>query len=143
MALEEYPIGKSIINLVSAHRLVTTAKISKLGLHAGQDLILLALLEQDGQSQNALVQQLCVNHSAVAKSVARMQKNDILTTQKSTVDKRVTLVFLTSKGRQLALQTQQVWQNVESIAFDHLSETDQADFLRLIAIVERNFEENA
>ena len=143
MALEEYPIGKSIINLVSAHRHVTTSKISKLGLHAGQDLILLALLEQDGQSQNALVQELCVNHSAVAKSVARMKKSDILTTQKSTTDKRVTLVFLTPKGHQLALQAQKVWQNVEHIAFNNLNKTDQTNFLRLLAIVERNFEENS
>ncbi|KJW13271.1 MarR family winged helix-turn-helix transcriptional regulator [Levilactobacillus spicheri] len=142
MALEEYPIGKSIINLVSAHRHVTTTKINQLGLHAGQDLILLALLEQDGQSQNELVQQLCVSHSAVAKSVARMQKSDILTTQKSSVDKRVTLVFLTDKGRQLALQTQAIWENVESIAFKHLTAHERAEFLRLIALVEQNFEEN-
>ncbi|GEO68297.1 MarR family winged helix-turn-helix transcriptional regulator [Levilactobacillus acidifarinae] len=143
MALEEYPIGKAIINLVTAHRQVTTAKIAQLGLHAGQDLILLTLLEQDGQSQNALVQQLRLNHSAVAKSVARMQKNDLVRTRKSTADKRVTLVFLTAKGRDLAHQAQQIWANVEAIAFTGLDAADRQAFSRIMTTVQQNFETHA
>lgn len=98
MALEKYTTSNAIINLVSAHRLVTTSKTAKPGLHAGQDMIILALLEKDGQSQNSLVQQLAVTHSAVAKSVARMQRKGILSTKKSTKDKRITLVYLTDEG---------------------------------------------
>ncbi|ALO04974.1 MarR family transcriptional regulator [Lactiplantibacillus paraplantarum] len=143
MALEEYPIGKAIISLVSAHRHVTTSKIAGIGLHAGQDLILLSLLEQDGQSQNALVKQLCVNHSAVAKSVSRMQKKGIVSTQKSEIDRRITLVFLTDSGRQLAQQAQAIWENVEQLAFKNLNAADRANFLRLIATVQQNFETNS
>lgn len=143
MALEKYTTGNAIIDLVSAHRHITTSRIAKLGLHAGQDMILLALLEIDGQSQNDLVQQLAVTHSAVAKSVARMQKNDIVSTKKSTTDKRITLVFLTDKGHTLALKVQKIWENVENIAFLNLNPKDKAEFLRLSATIQQNFEENA
>lgn len=139
MALEKYPIGRSIIDLVAAHRTVTTTKISQIGLHAGQDLILLTLLETDGQSQNALVQELCANHSAIAKSVSRMQKSGIVRTEKSATDKRVTLVYLTPKGRKLAMQTRDIWNNVEDLAVKGLSTADQQAFLRMMQIVNRNF----
>jgi len=139
VALEKYPIGRSIIDLVSAHRAVTTTKISKIGLHAGQDLILLTLLEQDGQSQNSLVQELCANHSAIAKSVARMQKSQIVRTEKSVTDKRVTLVYLTPKGRELALQVQGIWHDVENLALQNLSPADQEAFVRIMTTVEQNF----
>lgn len=143
MSLKKYTIGNAIIDLVSAHRLITTSKISKLGLHAGQDMVLLSLLEKDGQSQNELVQQLVVTHSAIAKSVARMKRKDIVSTQKSTLDKRITLVYLTDKGRTLALEVQKIWENVEDIAFLKLNSSDKADFLRISAAIQNNFEENA
>ena len=139
MALEKYPIGRSIIDLVSAHRAVTTTKISKIGLHAGQDVILLTLLEKDGQSQNSLVQELCANHSAIAKSVARMQKSQIVRTENSAIDKRVTLVYLTSKGHELALQAQKIWYDVEGLALQNLSPVDQGAFVRIVTTVEQNF----
>lgn len=139
MALEKYPLGQAIIGLVAAHRAVTTTKISKIGLHAGQDLILLALLETDGQSQNELVKNLCANHSAIAKSVGRLQKNEIVRTEKSAADRRITRVFLTDKGRDLAQQAQAIWQNVEELAVQGLSADEQQAFQHLMTSVTQNF----
>ncbi|MCH4009408.1 MarR family winged helix-turn-helix transcriptional regulator [Companilactobacillus sp.] len=134
-----FPLGNIIIALVSSHRNLTTQRIRKLGLYPGQDMILMQLLQRDRQSQNELVQSLCVDHSTIAKSVNRLMKNDLVVTVKSEIDKRVTLVSLTSKGKDIAQQAQDVWDDVEKIATGDMSSEEVTSFLKLSEEMVRNF----
>lgn len=135
----DFQIGYSIISLLAAHRSLTTSKIRELGLYPRQDLILLQLLDYGKQSQNELVQGLCVDHSTVAKSVSRLAKNDLVETSKSAEDKRITLVNLTAKGLEVSKNVKKIWDEVESTAAQNMSSEDVATFVKVAKQMEKNF----
>lgn len=134
----DFPIEKAIINLITSYKSRITKRMRPLGLYPGQDTILLELLKKDGISQNKLVVELCVDHSTIAKSINRMIKSGLLTTKKSTKDKRVTLVSLTDHGRDVAHQVQDVWLEAEYDATQGLSEADQQSFIEILERIARN-----
>jgi len=134
----EYPIEKAIINLIASYKNIVTKNLRPLGLYPGQDTILLELLKNDGISQNKLVVTLCVDHSTIAKSVSRMIKNGLISTAKSSKDKRITLVSLTDKGRKMALQVQEIWMDSEKIATQGLSTAEQRLFVEMIDHITKN-----
>ena len=134
----KFPIEKAIINLITSYKNLITTKMRPLGLYPGQDMILLELLKNDGVSQNILVTTLCVDHSTIAKSVSRMIKNDLVKTEKSTKDKRVTLVSLTDHGRDLAQQVEQIWIDSERNATLGLSSEEQRLFVEMIDHITKN-----
>jgi len=136
--ISKFPIEKAIINLITSYKNLITTKMRPLGLYPGQDMILLELLKNDGVSQNILVTTLCVDHSTIAKSVSRMIKNDLVKTEKSTKDKRVTLVSLTDHGRDLAKQVEQIWIDSERNATLGLSSEEQRLFVEMIDHITKN-----
>jgi len=138
----EYPIEKAIINLITSYKSIITKKLRPLGLYPGQDTILLELLKNDGISQNILVVSLCVDHSTIAKSISRMIKNDLVSTKKSTEDKRITLVSLTPKGQRMANQVKDIWLESEAAATQGLSTEEQRLFVEMIDHITTNLNNN-
>lgn len=134
----EFPLEKAIINLITSYKSRITKRMRPLGLYPGQDMILLELLKKDGISQNKLVVELCVDHSTIAKSVNRMIKTDLVKTEKSTKDKRVTLVSLTEHGRQVATHVQDVWLEAEYDATNDLSDEEQRLFIEMLEKITKN-----
>lgn len=134
----QFPIEKAIINLITSYKNQVTKKMRPLGLYPGQDLILLALLKHSQASQNKLVVELCVDHSTIAKSVRRMVSADLVKTEKSTEDKRVTLVSLTEHGRELATQVEEICVTSEQTATTGLSTEEQRLFIEMIEKITKN-----
>lgn len=139
----QFPLGFSIINLVMSHRNLTTERVRQLGLYPGQDVVLLELLDHDGQLQNALVTALGLDHSTVTKSVARLKKNDIVTTEKSQTDRRATIVTLTPKGRRLAQEVAKIWDSVEATVLQDLTPAERDQFLTMTHQITTRFNQTA
>jgi len=136
----QFPIEKAIINLITTYKNQVTKKMRPLGLYPGQDMILLELLKQGQVSQNKLVVELCVDHSTIAKSVRRMITSGLVQTEKSTQDKRVTLVSLTDHGRDMAQQVEKTWQTTEQNATSGLSVEEQRLFIEMIDKITENLD---
>jgi len=135
--MNDYPIAKAIITLIASYKNSATKKLRSLGLYPGQDMILLELSKNNNISQNQLVTTLCVDHS-IAKSVNRMSKSGLIETHKSKEDKRITLVSLTPKGRQLASEIQAICLEMENKATAGLSTEEKRLFLEMMAHIIKN-----
>ena len=133
-----FPIEKAIISLINCYKNLVTKNMRPLGLYPGQDLILLELLKEDRIAQNQLVVALCVDHSTIAKSISRMLKSGLVRTEKSTKDKRITLVSLTPKGTALAKQVEEIWQEAEQNATADMSDEEQRLFIEMIDHIIKN-----
>lgn len=68
----------------------------------GQGKILLALSQTDGLSQKELATRLNLTAQSTAEFVNKLVKKHLVTKEKSTVDRRVTIIRLTDLGRQTA-----------------------------------------
>jgi len=132
------PIGADIVGLGTVHHAVIANRIKSLELYPGQEMMLLSLAEKQPCSQNDLVKYLCVDHSTVTISLARMEKSGLIVKEKSATDKRVTLVSLTSKGMALADEAKQLLTQVEAQLTANLSNDDLQVFSRVTRTIVDN-----
>ncbi|WAM37650.1 MarR family winged helix-turn-helix transcriptional regulator [Leuconostoc pseudomesenteroides] len=132
------PYGSLIIKLASAHRLAVTKKIRSLDLYPGQEMVLLALSEKQPCSQSDLSQHLCVDHSTVTTSLTRMEKSGLIVREKSSKDRRVTLVKLSKTGSEKAKSVQNIMIDIEKKMIISLSDQDKKLFFQITKIIEDN-----
>lgn len=76
----------------------------KIGGSATQIAALFYLIENDGCLLVDLSRELLQNKSAITTLVERMEKNTLLQKIPSQIDKRASQLFLTAKGRELAIK---------------------------------------
>lgn len=71
------------------------------GLHLGQNFVLAALAEEDGQTPGAIAQALHVTTPTVVKMANRMTAAGMVTRRRDTRDNRLVRLHLTDEGRAL------------------------------------------
>lgn len=132
------PTGNDIINLVSAHKAMVSGEIRKLHLYPGQELLLLAIYEKQPCSQNELVQHLCLDHSTIATSVARLEKANLVLRERSSQDRRVVILKLTPYGSKKVKAVTKILSSAENRMTQNLSTKDRQEFSRITNIIVNN-----
>jgi MarR family transcriptional regulator, organic hydroperoxide resistance regulator len=127
-----------IIQVARAHRATALGHLSKLGLHPGQEIILMQLLRRDGQSQTQLAEQLGVQAPTVTKMLQRLEAGDFVERRPSSQDNRVTLVYLSAKGRNLEQPLQDAWAALEQQTGLGLNDAEQRTLIALLERLRRN-----
>ncbi|MGB3762081.1 MAG: MarR family winged helix-turn-helix transcriptional regulator [Ornithinimicrobium sp.] len=74
-------------------------RIEPLGVAPGQFAQLLALYETDGLTQAALCERVQVEQPTMANTLARMERDDLITRVPDPLDRRRSLVWLTQRAR--------------------------------------------
>ncbi|MFE9775758.1 MarR family winged helix-turn-helix transcriptional regulator [Streptomyces sp. NPDC005931] len=120
----------AIFQLARAHRGYAAAMLREMGLHPGQELLLMQLLDRDGQTQSELLESVGLDHSTVSKSLRRMQDAGLLTREPAAYDRRVMVVRLTDKGRAMRAPIRAMWQDLEKTSARNLSAQQAEDFVR-------------
>ncbi|SFD96782.1 DNA-binding transcriptional regulator, MarR family [Paenibacillus catalpae] len=120
-----YPVSFSIFALARSHRALAGQMLRDIGLFPGQEIMLLQLWDNDGQSQQSLGRTIGVDHSTVAKSVKRLEESGLVTRTRSPEDGRVTLVWLTEAGRNLEAKVNIIWKELEQITVNGLTESER------------------
>ena len=87
--------------------------VKALGLHYGQPLMLMILLDKQPLNQKDLAAYMNVTPASVTVSVKRMEKNGWITKTPSKEDLRCTTIRLTEKGERLALRCREEMERIE------------------------------
>ncbi|MFE2068638.1 MarR family winged helix-turn-helix transcriptional regulator [Streptomyces sp. NPDC059467] len=111
----------------------------KLGLHPGQELILMRLFDRDGQTQAELQQTVGLDHSTVSRSIRRMEDAGLVTRARAEHDRRAFIVSLTADGEALREPISEVWSTLDRLATEALSRAEGTDFLTTVAELERAY----
>jgi DNA-binding MarR family transcriptional regulator len=119
----------AIFQLARAHRARAAVLLRAMDLHPGQELLLMQLLDRDGQTQSELLEAVGLDHSTVSKSLRRMQEAGLLVREPAQHDRRVMVVHLTDKGRAMREPIAALWQSLEEISAGSLSEQQTAAFV--------------
>ncbi|MFI1699824.1 MarR family winged helix-turn-helix transcriptional regulator [Streptomyces bobili] len=123
------PMSYAIFQLARAHRARAAVLLRAMDLHPGQELLLMQLLDRDGQTQSELLEAVGLDHSTVSKSLRRMQEAGLLVREPAQHDRRVMVVHLTDKGRTMREPIAALWQSLEEISAGGLSEQQTAAFV--------------
>lgn len=135
----EESISLSLVRLCKAQRQQGEVWCQKIGLHAGQDLVIFRLLEKDGLSQSQLAAVLGVEIGTVAKMVHRMEKEGQLIRRQDAEDARISRVYLTEKGRSLGEPALQSWKDLDARLVQGMSQAELLLFRRLLIQAAANF----
>lgn len=133
--------GAAMGRLHSAARLARTALASRLldhGFYAGQDQIMLALDQTDGQTPGQLASRLGVRPPTVTKTINRLQSQGFLEKRASEADARQAHVFLTDSGRDAIRAIEKSVRKTEKQAMKGLDKKEQKALAKLLARVESN-----
>jgi DNA-binding MarR family transcriptional regulator len=121
----DYPVSFAIFALARSHRAKAAAMLADIGLFPGQEILLMQLAEQDGKPQKSLCESIGLDHSTVAKSVARLERDGLIERRKCPDDGRVSQVHLTTKGREMMDAISRVWADLERLTTKDLTAEEQ------------------
>lgn len=133
--------GMTMSRLNSAARLSRTTLAARLlthGFYAGQDQIMLALAQDDGQTPGQLAQRLGVRPPTITKTINRLQAQGFLDKKASDHDARQAHIFLTETGRDMIKSIEKSVRKTEKQALKGLDKKEQKTLAKLLQRIEAN-----
>lgn len=94
-----HSLTPAVTQVARALRTQLSRELAESGLYAGQDGVILALSQEDGQTPGALALRLGVKAPTMTRTIGRMESQGFLERRADEVDARLTKVFLTDLGR--------------------------------------------
>ena len=134
-------LSYAIFQLARAHRGYAARLLRDLGLHPGQELLLMQLLDRDGQIQSELLAAVGLDHSTVSKSLRRMQEAGLLTREPDGHDRRATRAWLTDKGRAMRGPLEEMWSELNRASAADLDPETIERFIATSAAIRRSIVE--
>lgn len=111
------------------------SQIKPLGLSTGTFPVLLALWDKDGRTQRELVEDLWVEQATMANTLARMERDGLISRRAHDSDARVQTVWLTERARGLRAEATTRAQAVNDTATRDLTPQERASLAGLMAKV--------
>ena len=109
-----------------------TARIKPLGLTTGTFPALLELWETDGLTQKQLTERLEIEQATMANTLARMERDGLISRKQDVSDGRVQRVWLTDHARGLRQPAIKAAIAENAEALSGLSEDEQRQFISLM-----------
>ena len=134
----EETVGFALAKACRAHRTQVGAALAGLGLHVGQEMVLLELWKEDGLKGGELASRLRVEPPTVSRMLGRLEGCGLLERRRDPEDARSFRVFLTARGRDLRGPVEDLWQGVEDRAFAGMSEEEKLLLKGFLARVREN-----
>lgn len=130
-------IVETIIYLYTESRRLTKGMAREVGL-TGPQLTVLKLLETfPDLSLSSLSERIRAQNSTVTGIIDRMEREGLVTRERSKTDRRVVFIRLTDKGKHLAKHIQVEPLEIFRSALESLSATDQRDLLRILTKLQK------
>ncbi|GGQ28006.1 MarR family winged helix-turn-helix transcriptional regulator [Streptosporangium pseudovulgare] len=132
------PLGYALAQVTRAHRTELQHRMAELGLHLGQELLIVDLHHNPGTTQAELVQRIGMEQPTIAKAVTRMERAGFVERVPDPGDRRVTRIRLTERGEAVVGAIVDAWEQTDRRAVAGLSGDEIAHLIRLLNSVRDN-----
>jgi MarR family transcriptional regulator, organic hydroperoxide resistance regulator len=131
-----------LAKVCKAHRASVGEVLAGVGLHVGQEMVLVELWEQDGLRGGELAERLGVEPPTVTKMLRRLEACGLLERRRDPSDARSFRVYLTQKGRELEGPVARCWEEVEEKTLAGMTAGERKTFHRLLTKIRTNVDES-
>lgn len=114
-------LNRALTKLSKAVQATKAHQLTALGLHPGQDVLLVVLAEADGMTISALAERLGVEPPTATRSLSRMEDAGLFRREAVPTDRRAVRIVLTDRGRALVPEIERVWTNLARAAVGRLA----------------------
>lgn len=131
-------LSLAVLSLARAHRALVADLLRPLGLHPGQELLLMFLWEHGPQRQTDLARHVATDSASMTRTVQRLERSGFVRRRPSTDDRRVTLVEPTPASQALRRRVTQIWAQLEEVTAGALSPAGRAEATAVLRGLEQN-----
>ncbi|WP_307868705.1 MarR family winged helix-turn-helix transcriptional regulator [Umezawaea beigongshangensis] len=137
-AAERGPVSHALFRVVRLHRMLAGHLLRDLGLHRGQELLLMHLWDSGPVRQTELIEVLDSDSATITRMVQRLEKAGLVERAPDPRDGRATLVSSTSAGDALRVEIERMWHDLEASTVGDLPATTLTPLLDALAQIETN-----
>ncbi|MEV5961980.1 MarR family transcriptional regulator [Kribbella sp. NPDC051952] len=132
------PLTNAIVRVARLHRMIAAQLLRPLGLHLGQELVMMQLWDRGPQSQTELVRVLDSDSATMTRTVRRLESGGFVRIRPSATDKRATVVEATPASQSVRREVERIWALLEESATGDLTAAQQTDALEVLRRIEDN-----
>ncbi|MFF1634088.1 MarR family winged helix-turn-helix transcriptional regulator [Leifsonia sp. NPDC058248] len=137
-AAEGAPISNALIQVTRMHMMVARQLLKRLGLHPGQELLLMHLWDSGAQRQSVLASIFATDSAAMTRTVQRLENAGLVERRSDPTDGRATLVAATAASQLIRQGLENVWTELESLTVRDMTEEDQERLMTGLIALEKN-----
>jgi len=126
------PISHAIFRVARLHRMIAGKLLRRVGLHPGQELVMMHLWELGPQRQADLIGLLDSDAATMTRTVKRLEHAGFVRRVPLADDKRAFFIEPTAASRALRTQVEQVWSQLEQIVVGGVTERERQTILRVL-----------
>ncbi|MCC5951719.1 MAG: MarR family transcriptional regulator [Acidimicrobiia bacterium] len=134
-------LSVALTRAARVHRSTAAELLGELGLYPGQEQLLLALYDRDGQTQSDLARELGVEPPTVTKMIGRLEVAGYVKRKPHPTDRRATQVFLTPTAQRNRRKVQKAQDRLDQRALAGLSDRQRSTLRKLLEQVTENLED--
>ena len=134
---------RELIYLYNAHKKYNMQRFNSLGLSTGQPKVLTILLTNEGYVQKDLAERCMVEPATMTTILRRMEQNELIY-KKATYGingKRAMSVYLTEKGRDLAVKVEAMARESDELCLSELTEEERKNLCEYMSKARHTLEE--
>lgn len=132
------PLTNAIVRVARLHRALAQQMLRGVGLHLGQELVMMQLWDHGPQTQTALVRTLDSDSATMTRTVRRLETAGFVRSSPSPTDKRATIIEATPASQAVRREVERIWAHLETSATGDLTVAQQSDALEVLARIEAN-----
>lgn len=132
----------ALINSYTAHKKNSFQEFQKLNLSTGHPKVLTVLYQNEGYLQKDLAKRCHVEPATMTSLLNNMERKELIYREAAYVSggKRANAIYLTDKGRDLAIKVIKIVDDMEEICFKDFSDKEKRTLMDLLKRIEANLE---
>lgn len=132
------PVSHQLFRAARLHRMLAGYLLRDLGLHRGQELLLMHLWDSGPARQTELIEVLDSDSPTMTRMVQRLEKAGLVERVPDPTDGRASLVSTTAASETLRRQIEQMWHDLEVATVGDLTDADLSPVLATLGRIEAN-----
>ncbi|CAM5333777.1 MarR family winged helix-turn-helix transcriptional regulator [Streptomyces avidinii] len=135
-AVLDGPVSHAISRVARLHRIAAGRVLRDLGLHPGQEFLMMHLWDSGAVRQSELIKAVGLDPSTVTKMLQRLEQSGHVRRRPDPADRRASLVEATDASCGLLVEVRRAWGELERQTLDGLDAAERAELTRLLGKVE-------
>ncbi|MFE3558063.1 MarR family winged helix-turn-helix transcriptional regulator [Streptomyces sp. NPDC059193] len=135
-AVLDGPVSHAISRVARLHRIAAGRALRDLGLHPGQEFLMMHLWDSGAVRQSELIKAVGLDPSTVTKMLQRLEQAGHVRRRPDPADRRASLVEATETSCGLLFEVRRAWGELERQTLAGLDASESAELTRLLGKVE-------
>lgn len=131
-------LNHAILSVARLHRMLAGHLLRRVGLHPGQELVMMQLWDRGPQRQTDLVRLLGSDAATMTRTVRRLENAGFVRRHPCATDKRVTIIEPTAASNALRGEVERVWMDLETSVAEGMTPAQRTEAVEVLSRIEES-----